>query len=350
MLRTFLSWWLEQMAATVPVRLRLRRRRQPDALLIDCRPEAGNGAEGGAGSAQLIRRRKGREIPLGLVALDALPAGQLRLPRGTPQGVGRIVLRSDVTALQRDVVLPAAAERDVAQVLRYDMDRLTPFEEAEVYWDWQIAARDPARGRVTIGLLVVPRAAVASGLAALRQAGLAPSRLQVRRPDGSWAELPLQHADRRSPRIRPQFAWGGAACLVLAVLAAPFIVQSFAAEAVDDQIATLRPRVAQVESLRRRLAARTVPPAVVEAERRRTGDALRALAGLTELLPDNTYLLDLGLHAHRITITGRSASAARLIPILSAGPLIADATFTAPTTREPGADRDSFALQAIVRP
>ena len=75
---------------------------------------------------------------------------------------------------------------------------------------------------------------------------------------------------------------------------------------------------------------------------------MQALSALTELLPDDTFLTGLALHLRQVTIDGSSGSAARLIGLLSADPVIRNAAFAAPVTR--GDDgRDVFSIKAEVK-
>src|SRR5437870_2760561 len=73
---------------------------------------------------------------------------------------------------------------------------------------------------------------------------------------------------------------------------------------------------------------------------------------LTRLLPDDTYLTELGEQQRRVTLTGRSAAAARLIAALSAGEGLRNVVFAAPVTRldalrtETGQDRKSTRLNS----
>src|SRR6185295_2369308 len=48
------------------------------------------------------------------------------------------------------VTLPAATEENLAQVLGFEMDRLTPFKSDEVYFDQRVVSRDAADGQITV--------------------------------------------------------------------------------------------------------------------------------------------------------------------------------------------------------
>ena len=55
------------------------------------------------------------------------------------------------------MTLPLAAERQPEGVLRFDMDRLTPFPAEDLFWTWVIERRDRARRMLHIGLSFIPK-------------------------------------------------------------------------------------------------------------------------------------------------------------------------------------------------
>ena len=141
-------------------------------------------------------------------------------------------------------------------------------------------------------------------------------------------------------------------CAVLAVVAMvlPLVLQAVALNATDEDIARLQPTIKQVEALRRGQMASGAARDVVAREAERTGDLLRILATITRILPDGTFLTDFALRERQMTISGRTASAPRLITGLSADPAIRDPAFAAPVTRIEGATSEVFSIKAeIVR-
>jgi general secretion pathway protein L len=102
--------------------------------------------------------------------------------------------------------------------------------------------------------------------------------------------------------------------------------------------------------MRRTLTAGNAAHEVLAREMERTGDALQVLATLTRVLPDDTYLTDFALRDRHLTISGRSASAPRLIGGLAAEPGIRDAAFSAPVTRIEGSAADVFSIAAEAGP
>src|SRR5215469_11702661 len=131
MLKEFLSWWLRQMLDLLPGQLSTRgEARVRGAIATLCGlPDAP------IPTIELADRRTRQERPLGRFTLDA--AGIPALRRALA-GRRRVILRLPAgMLLERSVVLPLAAEREPEPVLRYELDRLTPFSGEEVFWTWR---------------------------------------------------------------------------------------------------------------------------------------------------------------------------------------------------------------------
>ena len=333
MLKEFISWWAEQMLQLVPARLASWDASGGNALIVE--PVKGDPAR-----VALTARRGRKDRALGVFAL-----GDVRTAvRARP---ALVMLRlPEALLLDREVVLPLAAERDPARVLEYEMDRITPFSSAEVFWTYAVQRRDRARGRLHLRLSLVTKASVRPLLDGLEQAGIPPTMIE-----GGAARIDLRRGQARRGRFMrrvTQAMAGLCAMLAIATVALPFVAQSRAAAQVESRIAALRPQVDAVEAARRRIAASAAGVDVIAAERIRLGDTLAVLAAVTDLLPDDTSLTDLTLRQGKLTLNGQAASAAKLIGALSADTVIRNPDFAAPVTRIENGRADLFAIRAEV--
>ncbi|TLU71414.1 PilN domain-containing protein [Lichenicoccus roseus] len=340
MISEVLSWYAQQMRGLVPARLAAADPADVNALLVTPRP----GQEPPTSLAVSLRRND-QETLLGMHQAGDTTLQRLRAEH--PAAVLLLRLSQDAL-LVRDVSLPIAAEAEYERVLGYEMDRLTPFSAADVFWTAHVLRRNRAAGRLDLRLHLVPRAWVAGPLALMQEAGLRPAAIEA-------AGIPplriaLAHDTRHGSRERLKLRVAAGACAVLAVLAIalPFVLQSAASARVERRITALQPQVAQVQALRRTLLAGSAGADAIAAARRRLGDPLQLMASLTRVLPDDTYLSDLALRAGILTLTGQSASAVRLIPALSADPAFAAPAFSAPVTRIEASNTDLFSIRARV--
>ncbi len=253
---------------------------------------------------------------------------------------GRLVLRTTIT-------LPLAAERHLATAVGFELDRLTPFDADEVWFRTDTLRRDRDSGLLSLRLAVLPRASAAPLLAALAEAGLQASRIEAPTADGMTV-LTLDRQDQASPRLERLLA---ALCLMLAVasMAIPLVRQQIDRAHLAAQQAALAPHLHEAEGLRRRLAAARDGAATLLHEQAREGDALGALAAITQALPDRSFLTDLSLRHRVATLDGESPNAAGLVAALSANSRFADPAFVAPVTRALNENADIFSIKVKLR-
>jgi general secretion pathway protein L len=334
MLREVVRWWARQMRALLP-RQMLAAANQADALIVT--------AEGASQQIRLSLRRRQRESFLGSFAMDQ--GGQRAATAAIRQNVARVILRPDpAMVLQRRVELPLAAEQDMTRVLGYEMDRFTPFTAEQVYWQASIERRDRAAGRLQLSLALLPRSLVQPVFTALEAMGLKVSVIEV-----GGRSIDLVPPSSRH-RIVPRIIGGAIAGLALGAIVTPFVTQSLAREDLEARIAALQPRIAEVEALRRRIAAGSAGNDVIAAEHAGKGDALQVLAAVTDLMPDDTVLADLSLRQGKLSISGRSRVAPQLIPAMAGDPILHNPSFAAPVTRTPDGKADTFVIRAEVNP
>lgn len=334
MLGEFMRWWGASLRDLLPAWLRAGQAADRHAVFAAPEP----------GFVVLTQRRAGAEVPLGRFSLEGAELGLVltRTVRPAP-----LLLRIPRAALlEREVVLPLAAERELERVLTYEMDRLTPFAAGDVFWTAVIDRRDRVGGRLHLRLLLAPRAPWTGVLAALAAAGRPVSALVA---DDRSRTIPLRR-QAAGPWPRRLLATGVAACVALAAaaVALPFAAQNRDRGTIEARIAALRPQIAAVESLQRQAAGTAAGQDVVAAERARVGDPLAVLAALTDILPDDTFLTEFAMRQGRIEMAGQSPAAARLIAALSADPVIRNAAFAAPVTRLDGNRGELFSIRAEV--
>jgi general secretion pathway protein L len=345
MVRDFLGWWFGQLADFLPQRLRRSAPTAADATVVTPIGAAGHGIE----AVAVGLRRNGKETFLGQFALSASGLAELPRTAGKP-----VVLRlGEADVLGKTVVLPLAAEREIDQALAFEMDRETPFTAEELYWNHRVVGADRQNGRLSLRLLLVPRANLAPLLGLLAAVGIAPVRAEIGDgPDaGSW--LPLDGvghpADRGTSRLIKPMAIC-CAVLALAAVVTPFVRQSVATARLDRALAVGHKAAAEADALRTEIARLSGSADLVEKAREKVGQPLAVLAAATRVLPDDTYLTELELRQRKLTMSGRSAAAARLIGAVAADSEFRNPAFAAPVTRIEALRQEIFTIITEVAP
>ena len=174
--------------------------------------------------------------------------------------------------LEREIVVPLAAEQDLRRVITYEMDRLTPFRADEVFWTCDADRRDPAQPAASARDDRSARPG-AAGFGRVATGGAGADADRGRRSARARHIIPLDGKPRGGNRFGPRtdaYALGGCGVLAVAAVALPFIVQSIAWTGIDARIEAMRPQVALAEALRKQIAnSATLPHTIAAARVRR---------------------------------------------------------------------------------
>lgn len=355
MLGGVLSWWTEQMRDLIAPLTQRASLRSKDALVLASDPAS-------LGGWRVDRRRNGTTTHLATLSVDATEAAWRQAfasrRRGEP-----VVVTLEQPFLIRQTTLPVAAAASLDQLLRYEMDRLTPFAAKDILYSHRVLSRDNAKGTLEVAVAVVPRIWVQDVLERLATLAVRPEALEAAAQSspfgiGAWqvaspSDLPIRRIalDHEDPshRARVRLGWQVAvstcAVLVAAVVAVPLVRQSLALADAEAQIAAQRPQMDQVDALRRQIASGSAGAGRIAAARERATIALRALGVLTDLLPDDTWLTSVALRHTQLIIEGHSTAATKLIAAMTADPELKNPSFSAPVVRAENGT-DIFTIQA----
>jgi general secretion pathway protein L len=347
----FLRWWGEELAGLLPHGLRRLFSRGGSRLVVDVGDGVGTLSVHGAGPVR----------PLGQLDLGAAEQGA-RLARGVRSQAARadeVVIRlSSEDVVGATVVLPAATEENLAEVLAFEMDRYTPFRAEQVYYDYRLLSRDPERGKIRVQLVAMPRARLDAVVDAVRRWGLAPAAVEVAHADPEPAGprsapinlLPKARRPRRngahSRLNRALLAL--AAGLVAAAVAIPLMRKAQLVSSLEHQVAEARTAAQSVQRTRTELEQSTEEVAFLAQRKHASPAVIDLLEALTRLLPDDTWLLRFELRNGHVKIQGESPTASTLISIIESSPLFRDTSFVAPVTQNPRTGLERFVITARV--
>ncbi len=348
MLKEIFAWWAARMLECLPQRVRQLDIASDSALVIAVAESATPPV-----TVTLSHVQRGQESFAGRFTLDDKGRSAIRaLAQASKHRVVRLRL-PPACLLEQTLFLPLGAERDMARVLGYEIDRVTPFTAEEIFWRFAIDQRDRANGRLKVRLSLVPKAPWEGLLAALGDAGVGVTTVELPRLGASACRIDLdrERSQREGwARHRRIGLAGVIGAMAVTAIVLPFVLQAWALHRLDQQIADLRPAVAKAEMLRQQITNGASGIDVMAAEQARVGVTLAVLTAVTAALPDDTYLTSLSLRQGHLSLGGQSGAAAKLIGMLSDSRLIRNAAFDAPITRADQARVDLFSIRADLAP
>ncbi|MBK7002136.1 MAG: PilN domain-containing protein, partial [Rhodoferax sp.] len=323
----FLRWWLAELSSMVPAGMRTSGL---DVALVTPIALTSDGVR--AWQRQTF-----------LAELEQAPAHQRDV---------LLVLGAE-RVLKKKMTLPLATEENLRQVLEFQIDQITPFSSAQVYFCHRVLSRDFERGFLSLEFIATPRDVVDMAVKKLTEWGVSVRGVVTQdmlHDTGNLVSL-LPSAPTKTPLVwlggGNRWLIAGVIVLLLAAMAMPLVIKrqavvellpwvdrgKRAAEAVDRVRGELENRVEQHNYLLEKKQALT--PVIL------------ALEELAHVLPDDTWVQQLDIKGRELQIQGETASSVRLIGLFEKSDVFRDASFRSPLTKgqTAGAERYQLALQ-----
>jgi general secretion pathway protein L len=337
-LTNFFRWWLKELAALLPAKLRQAVTSKLDAVIVTMNEDR----------LTVAVRRNETSMPVGSGGAAEL-AEVLKTIEDRPP---LLLLRAPKSRLLcKRLSLPFAAGRDLPSALSLAIDRETPFECSEVCWGYRVLHADKKSGLVDIELVLVPRQSVAPAMRVIHDAGVRVSALDMDTPGVAyiWIDGIDPRSWLRSQRRLAPVALAALALLLMAIVT-PFAVQQLRLYLADRAISAARLPAQEAATMRRSITERVAAMKYFGRTHQAGGSALATLAAVTSALPDDSFLTALSLHGGRLTMTGSSEQAAKLIAALSRSAAFREPNFDSSIVAESDAGLESFTISAALVP
>lgn len=264
----------------------------------------------------------------------------------------RLVL-PDGDVLRVHLRLPAAPKARLREALRYELPRLSPLDADRLYYDFVAEAPASPGQTSAIALRILKRSSVDEAVALLHAAGIKIGAI-------GFAGDPRDADPRYFPIDRAAYGralwqrWsipgllGAAVVLTLALLVAIYAGGSERLEALSPRIDTEQHRALIVTRLEQTLGSLSAQSRYLS-DRKEAPMLVAILAGVTEVLPDGTWLTEFQLKNGKVHIQGFSHNASDLIGLIDKSPVFEGAAFEAPVTQSQSGNAEEFEISFALR-
>ena len=337
------AWWRAALADWLPVRWQALFGWARDRLLLTRDGD----------SVQLRLDRAGDILDLGYLPLPE--SADATDPLATVLGqqivdLPRWLVLPANNGLRRRMLLPAAAVERMHDVLRFEIERQTPFEPGNVVFDALLLGRR-ADGQADIELIVVPKASFDAALTALGPLAATLVGIDIAGVQGLPSGVNLLPFARRVRIADSWRVWNWVLVAITLLALAGGLWQWLdnrraAADLLEKQVASRSQAASRVNQQRQQLVDAVQGAAFIDRARNGRPTMVEVMDELSRRLPDETYLEKVAVENDQLLLIGLSTEASALVPRLEGSTLWKSPALTGALQPDPRTHRDRFTLTA----
>lgn len=347
--RAILSWWVGELAAAIPLRIRHWWRGANCVALLtldDSQITFSQPTENGIKEILSISLVNDAHQ-----VLTADVRSRLTKAIGKPPLLLATIQENQV--LQKKLLLPTVLLENLRQTLTFELDRYTPFRPDQAYFDYRLPAPLTPTGHVQVELAVASRAVVDQYAAKLAALGVNIHGIVIKDDfkslDNHYRNLlPVATIrDTVSGRSKLRIAFAlFSIVLVTALLAIPAWQKRSAAIALIGPVAEAKVIALETDAFRDKLEMLVEEHNFLHNKKWDSHSTVKMLDELTKLLPDDTFVIQLDFTGKAIQIVGETASSASLVENIEGSPFFKDVAFISSLTKIQGSAYDRFQIGA----
>lgn len=341
----FFRWWWSELAFLIPVRIRtwlgttaryLILIPEGDELTAHHQNETGHHF-----LARFSLDEAGSELRDKLLSenpelLEAIPVLRLNANQG----------------LVRTLKLPLVAEENLLQVVGFEMDRLTPFKNDQVYFDAKVSTRLTQERQLLAQVWITPRDRLDGLINDLSDWGWKPALVDLEgsHPLGTYNLLPAKF--RPAPNPWPGYINLSLSTIALILIAVLAVLPAFSSyrqiEGLEQEVRRVSKTAKEVEQLRQDAEKLQQEARFLQHKKRTEPVVSDLLEELSRVIPENTWLNGLQYNEHKLVMQGQSPSASSLIELIEASPYFRNTSFVSPVTKDLASGLERFQIASEV--
>lgn len=343
----FFTWWTKSILLLLPMWLHQIVKPVKDHLIIECSAERI--------FFQFITAQQNIEekysCPLGDDIEIASACNWLKDKIGASTCIFLQVPNDKI--LLKELTLPAAARDNIRQVLSYEIDRHTPFEKEQAYFDFSIK-NNHDNDKLHIMFYITPKNHIDQSLEKIKIFNILPeiacsNEMITFGPVLNF--LPLEKRLQKQPNRNNSLYFFAATTLTmfLAVLYFPVFQLYHQAQTQQAEIALYQNKAITVKKLQEQKDKLLLKTDFLLIKQKEYFPAISLLNELTRILPDDTWLYELSITLNDIQIQGESDDASSIIELIESSRQLHDASFISPIINNNIGDKDKFKLSARLK-
>jgi len=267
-----------------------------------------------------------------------------------PKGSIKFLIPSE-RVLTRQIDLPLLPLSDVKRMVALEIDRLSPFQPEQVYFDADIVSRDPESGRQQVAVGILPRTTAEQFLGFVREHDLAPAAIGVAHngtaaPDFDFLAAMRDAQGGDAAQRRSLYWWVAAAVLLVLNIAFLTYRDSTSLDELRQAVEAQQIPVAAALRTRDKVNHEAANRALLLASKERTSP-LPVLDAVTKAMPQDAWVSRFEWNGRTVHIRGQRKTSNDILARLESSPVLRNARSLSGDTRNgDGVTAQPFDMQA----
>jgi len=348
-IKPFLRWWARELAFLVPTKIRQFFHTPQAAIVVYANAE----------KFEVNYEISGKQKSLAVVARDDLQNVKIKnLLFEEKFKNALIILRlSNADTLTKTLNLPLAAQTNIEQVVRYELDRYSPFKADQVYFATRIERIDNEAAQLCVQLLISPKKILETFYNDCKILGITPQLVDVENAPNDLQNLHSAYnllPTHLQPKVKntARFLTGGLLTLLfllsLASLILPVCLEYQGVQEFEAKIAKIEKEVKAVKNLQAEIDTLREETQLLIDEKTATPPVVLILNEISALMKDDSWLAYLQYSDGQIQLQGESQAASNLLADLEASDYFANVSFASPVTQDKSSGLERFQITAQV--
>lgn len=251
-------------------------------------------------------------------------------------------------ALQGELSLPLSAEPMLDSVLVHEIERRTPFNITQLYYDFKIVDRDTKRDKLKICFVLIPLKTLQPILDRLKNNNIKPHIIDVEENDACLGyNFSPQGKDLTISRNIPYKVLLPITLAIAFAIAHIYLAvwqQHQHIKQLEQQIDSLAHIVPEMQNMQNTY--QTLQQRHSFLQQQNYIQPIDVLNNISTVLPQDSALKRLTISEEKIILQGESANASTLIALLESLPYLTDAKFQSPVILNKNNNREQFTILA----
>ena len=339
-----INWWLRGLGYLCPASVRKLLNAAPELITIEFNDQEIFFKRHSADSNEILEQRQFNSND----DIERARTISWLQERVEDNALVTLVLPDDVF-LRKKMVFPKAAGANLRRVLSFEMNRKTPFNPEQVYFDYLLNSSSEKTGKLHLELFLVSRDRVDPFLVALTSWGI---KLDAIRPlihqDNDQLNLIApEERPSKTKSDKPMLVLATTACLLfMAVLYAPITIQKKELSLLESAVAESRKAAIHLQTLNQDKETLLDQSHFLKNKRLNEMSSIKLINEVTQIVPDDTWLTRFVIKSGELQLQGESSNASSLIQTLQSSNYFTDVQFRSPITQNKISHKDKFHLSA----